>query len=469
MLHWIRDIGSVRRWVPLAATVLCLALSQRVLRPAPGNEPLLNVLVITLDTTRADAVGAYGGRAVTPGFDQLARTGVLFEHASTVAPLTLPAHCSLFTGVFPPRHQVHENGERLSREFQTLASLLSARGFQTAAFTSSFVLDAEWGLNRGFNVYRGVSIPAGNRNADWLRRPADRVADEALEWLQAVHGRRFFAWLHFYDAHAPAQPPPEFASPNGQDSYHGAIGFVDLQLSRVTTFLDERGLLDRTIVVVVGDHGESLGEHGEAAHGLFVYQSVIHVPLLIRAPAAGIATCRVADPVRIVDVMPTVLDLLGEPAVPGVDGRSLRALMRGAVNELELDVYSESRYALDRFGWSPLMALRRGPLKLILAPRPELYDLDSDPHEQTNLYPQHTERAAGLMQRLREIGQADRRQRADDTGVDPTARARLASLGYVSGPPPGHSVAAEPLADPKDRIDLYRQFTDRPQQPGVVP
>ena len=261
-----------------------------------GRRSDLNLLVITLDTTRADVIGTYGGRAVTPTLDQLASTGVVFEQASTVAPLTLPAHCSLFTALFPPGHQVHENGQALASKFVTLAERLNARGFQTGAFVSSFVLDHQWGLNQGFDVYRDPDIHPGPIDRESLRRPADRIVDDALGWLQQIDGRRFFAWLHFYDAHAPAQPPPEFASPNGQDTYVGAIGFIDFQLSRVITFLDERGLLDRTVVVVVGDHGESLGEHGEASHGLFVYQSVMHVPLIIRAPFANMQGRRVERP-----------------------------------------------------------------------------------------------------------------------------------------------------------------------------
>ena len=201
------------------------------------------------------------------------------------------------------------------------------------------------------------------------------------------------------------EPPAEFASPNGQSAYLGAIGFIDFQLSRVINFLDERGLLDNTVVVVVGDHGESLGEHGEASHGLFIYESVMRVPMIIRAPFANMQGRRVGDTVRIVDVMPTVLDLLGQTSAPATDGKTLVPLMSGAVRELGLEAYSESRYGFDRFGWSPLAALRHGRFKLILAPRPELYDLASDPQEITNLYRSESELATKLTRRLQEIEQ----------------------------------------------------------------
>ena len=471
-------ISSVRRWLLPLAAVCCLLLSLKSLDLLPakfdlgfGRErPDLNVLVITLDTTRADAIGTYGGRAVTPGVDHLASTGVVFEQASTVAPLTLPAHSSLFTALFPPRHHIHENGQVFDEGFVTLAERLRAEGFQTGAFTSSFVLDREWGLDQGFDVYGDLRDSASALDPQPLRRSADRVVDEALGWLQGVGGRRFFAWLHFYDAHAPAQAPAEFASPNGQDSYHGAIGFVDLQLSRVMTFLIERGLLDRTIVVVVGDHGESLGEHGEPLHGLFVYESVIRVPLVIRAPFHGMQGRRVADPVRIVDIVPTVLDLMGETAASGIDGKTLVPLMSGALKELKLDAYSESRYGFDRFGWSPLMALRQGRWKLIQAPRPELYDLESDPTETTNLYSHRAGLASALMRRLEEIGRpVDAGRPADVPAIDP-ARTRLEALGYVSGPVSRSPIDASALlVDPKDRVEIYRQFTARLKSSGVLP
>jgi arylsulfatase A-like enzyme len=237
------------------------------------------------------------------------------------------------------------------------------------------------------------------------------------------------------------------------------------------TFLGERGLLDRTVIVIVGDHGESLGEHGEASHGLFVYQSVMRIPLIIRAPSAGMQGRRVVDPVRIVDVTPTVLDLLGQTPAPATDGQTLVPLMNGAVKELQLEAYSESRYSFDRFGWSPLMALRQGRFKLILAPRPELYDLASDPHELINLYGQRADLAAALTRRLQSIGQpADTERAADMTAMDSATRARLMALGYVSSSfSRSPRDAAERLADPKDRLELYRRFTELPQGQGGTP
>ncbi len=337
--------------------------------PVPaGRRSNLNLLVITLDTTRADVIGTYGGRAVTPTLDQLADTGVVFEQASTVAPLTLPAHSSLFTALFPPGHHVHGNGQALASKFVTLAERLNARGFETGAFVSSFVLDQKWGLNQGFDVYRDPERTSRTDRSRVASPPCPSASvDDALGWLDGIDGRRFFAWLHFFDAHAPARPPARIASPTGQDPYAGAIGFIDFQLSRVIA-PDERRLLESTVVVVVGDHGESLGEHGEATHGLFVYQSVMHVPLIIRAPFGNMRGRRVSDPVRIVDVAPTVLDLLGQTGDPATDGKTLVPLMSGAAKELGLEAYSESRYGFELFGWSPLKALAPGPVQA--DPRP---------------------------------------------------------------------------------------------------
>ena len=245
-----------------------------------------SVLFLTLDTTRADRLGAYGfTHADTPNIDRLAREGVVFEQAESVAPLTLPAHCSLFTGRFPFQHGVRDNGASLDAAELTLAQVLQARGFRTGAFTAAYVLDARWGLARGFEVYDGNFNPRrgdGTQLED-VRRPADEVVNRAVAWLDTVSGSQFFGWLHFYDAHAPYDPPD--GRTDRAPGYQGAITFMDSQIGRVLAFLDAHHLTERTLIVLVGDHGESLGEHGERTHGLFVYEGVTRVPLIIRAPS----------------------------------------------------------------------------------------------------------------------------------------------------------------------------------------
>src|SRR6476659_8090698 len=350
----------------------------------------LNLVIVTLDTTRADRIGAYGSHEVeTPTIDRLASEGVLFEQAVSAAPLTLPAHSSLFTGRFPPEHGVRDNGGFfLGPEQLTLAEVLKARGYRTGGFVGAYVLDSKWGLNQGFDTYvddfdlsktRGVSLGA-------IQRPGNEVVDKALPWIQQSAATPFFAWIHLYDAHSPYRPPEPFASRYRGHPYNGEIAFADSQVGRIVAQLQSSGLFDRTVVVVMGDHGESLGDHGESAHGFFIYESVTHVPLVIRAPFSLTANRRVADPVRSVDVMPTVLDLLGVPQPGAISGVSLVSLMTGAKRELGLDTYSEAMYPLHHYGWSDLRALRSGRYKVIDSPRPELYDLDRDPQEATNIF-----------------------------------------------------------------------------------
>ena len=257
----------------------------------------LNLLVITLDTTRADHLGAYGARDVdTPRLDGLARDGVVFEQASAVAPLTLPAHCSIFTGRFPPEHGVRDNGGFfLSADQTTLAEVLKQAGFATLAVVAAYVLDSKWGLNQGFDTYvddfdvsQARPVSPGS-----VQRPANEVVDRALPWLERVKARRFFAWLHFYDPHTPYSPPEPYRTTYRDRPYDGEIAFVDSQLGRVLDALRQQGVLDKTIIAVLGDHGESLGEHGEDAHGFFIYESstprAVHHPRAVQPPRARAA------------------------------------------------------------------------------------------------------------------------------------------------------------------------------------
>lgn len=437
--------------------------------PAGVDRSRLNLLLVTLDTTRVDRIGAYGRpqAAETPAFDRLAREGVLFEQAMTTAPITLPSHSTMFTGQYPPQHGVRDNGGFfLGPEALTLTERLKDRGFRTGAFVGAFVLDSKWGLDQGFETYaddfdlskvKGVSL--GN-----VQRRSDDVVDLALPWLNGVGNDRFFAWLHFYDAHTPYDPPEPFKSRYARTPYNGEVAHADFQLGRVVDHLRARGLLDRTIIVVVGDHGESLGDHGEGTHGFFIYESATHVPLLIRAPFTGTTSRRVRSLVRTVDLMPTVLDLLGEPKgeTPLV-GQSVVPLMTGEAEDLGVDGYAEAMYPLHHFGWSALRAFRLGKYKLIDAPRPELFDLEQDPDELHNLY----EEQQALGDRLRTALQGMERGFAAartapvsaSADVDPAVREKLASLGYVSSFVATADDASVPRADPKDKIELFNLMT----------
>ena len=469
-LAWLGTLGAVcvAAWVYWSTTIDQTKLTLGALPPHVARSSL-NVLLITLDTTRADHLGAYGFQSIsTPNIDRLAREGVLFEQSTTAAPLTLPAHASLFTGRFPPGHGVRDNGGFvLDPRETTMAEILGRDGYRTGAFVGSHVLSSDRGLNKGFDTYRDdFPPPAGMTRgvAGGLRRRASEVTDEALRWIDGVGSSRFLAWLHFYDAHRPYDLPEPYASAYPSRPYDGAIEYMDAQLGRIRAFLEQRRLLDSTVLIIIGDHGESLGDHGEAGHGIFLYESVIRVPFIIRAPFEGLHGRIVADVTRSVDVLPTLLALIGIRSPLPLEGTSLVPVMTGAVRSLDLEAYSESLYPLHAFGWSELHALRAGRFKVIAAPRPELYDLESDPFEEHNRY--NEQRALGdrmvarlhELQKRSEVHSPPERPRVD--GEAETA-ARLASLGYISrsrSDDTSRAIGAPP--DPKDQIGSL--------DPGVV-
>ncbi|HEX2340615.1 MAG TPA: sulfatase [Vicinamibacterales bacterium] len=424
----------------------------RTARPEP--EPI-GVVLITLDTTRADRLSPYGLMDVSmPHLERLAREGVVFDRATSVAPLTLPAHSSIFTGLFPAAHGVRDNADQpLSAERTTLAEILKAQGFETAAFVASAVLDPGRGLDQGFHKYSGVSQTTLTGRTTSLasvesrQRRGDEVMSDAVKWLDGIGDARFFLWTHLYDPHRPYDPPEPFRS-RQFDPYIGEIAFVDSQIGRLLEALEHRGLLDRTLVVVAGDHGESLGEHGERDHGIFLYESVLRVPLIVRGP--GFAPRRVGDVVRLVDVMPTILDAL-DLSAPAMDGVSLVDVMHGT-RRVDLEVVAESMYPL-WFGWSPLRALRSGRFKLVDAPRPELYDLERDPVETRNLFDDRPALADAMTRRLDALAGGRHTLRDLNRGAVPAElRDDLAALGYVTGSPMRTSANQNNLPDPKDRI-----------------
>jgi arylsulfatase A-like enzyme len=443
-----------------AGLVLFRARQGAATGPQPGFLPSgvarsdLNVVVITLDTTRADHLGAYGFQSIsTPNVDALAAQGVRFETALTAVPLTVPAHASLHTGRFPFHHGVRDNDSVLSLEETTLAEILKQRGYQTGAFIGAYVLAASRGLNQGFDVYHddfgSVSQLPG---PGALRRAANEVADDAMTWIGNVGRRKFFAWLHFYDAHAPYQPVEPYKSMYATRPYDAQIAFMDAQVGRLVEFLRQHDVLERTMVVVIGDHGEGLGDHRENGHGVFVYDSVLRVPLIVRTPFSGLRGRIVDDVVRSVDLLPTLLDLIGAP-LPAADGITLVPLMTGAVRSPDFEAYAESVYPV-RFGWSELHALRVGRFKVIAAPRPELYDLQHDPFEEHNVFERDRAVAGRMLARLREMERAGSDQsRQSHTSIDADTAAKLASLGYVSRSAATSSHSRSELPDPKDGIE----------------
>ena len=428
----------------------------------------LSVLLITLDTTRADRIGAYGFADIeTPHLDRLAAEGVLFEQAQAVAPLTLPAHSSIFTGEFPPAHGVRDNGGfYLDDEHVVLAEILRDEGLRTGGFVGAFVLDAKWGIAQGFDHYfDDFELGDTVRMAlNEIERPAGEVTDAALAWLGEAPEARFFSWVHYYDPHSPYEPPEPFAERYRNRPYVGEIAYVDSQVGRLLAWLDDNGRARDTVVIVMGDHGESLGEHGESGHGFFIYEGATRVPFIVRAPYDTMQGRRVAEVVRAVDVSPTVFDLLAveagqEDRDASFQGSSLVRLLTGSTGP-RLPAYAEAVYPRYHYGWSDLASLRVENMKFVAAPRPELYDLAADPGEVNNLYsarPDEADRLASMLQAL-ESRWTDRALPPQIDEIDPDTRARLAALGYLASFAGGglaEPVDRSTLADPKDRIHLF--------------
>jgi arylsulfatase A-like enzyme/tetratricopeptide (TPR) repeat protein len=420
----------------------------------------LNVVVVTLDTTRADRLGCYGfGGVATPSIDAVAAEGVLFEQATSTVPLTLPSHSSIFTGLIPPHHGVRDNGGFfLEASKTTLAERLKEGGWATGAFVGAWVLDSRWGLDQGFDVYSDKFDLSKYKvvNLGTVQKTGDEVMNLALEWLEKVKSRKFFAWVHLYDPHAPYEPPEPYASQYAGSPYLGEIAYTDHVVGRLVGWLKAVGAWDRTLLVLLGDHGESLGDHGESAHTFFVYDSTQHVPFIVRTPWGDHGRSRAQ--VSTVDLVPTVLDLVGLPPQPEIDGRSLARLVLDPGADWHELAYSETYFPRFHFGWQHLRALRDGHWKYIEAPRPELYDVVQDPGETRNLYKSHSLRAEPLRVALERMAGSGAQAAPDKSTLDPETLQRLAALGYVGGGPRVDPEAV--LPDPKDKIDLFRRMGD---------
>lgn len=361
-----------------------LGISLLSLAGCDGDAPneARNVILITLDTTRPDALACYGGyERATPNLARLAQESLVFDEARSVAPLTLPAHASMLTGLVPPRHGVRDNGiARLPAAAETLAERARAAGVDTAAFVSALVLDRGFGLDQGFETYDQPARPTAQTSSHYVERNARETLAAATHWLDTRGPeRRFFVWIHLFDAHVPYQPPPEFQALAGGDAYRGEVAWVDHELGGFLERLRERGVLDESLLIVVADHGESLGEHGEATHSAFCYDATLRVPLLVREPHARRGGERSSAPVSVVDIEPTAACALGLAPDANLDGLDLL----GAI-PAERRVYCESYGGFLNYGWSPLAGVVGERTKYLASSADEFYDLAHDPHEQTN-------------------------------------------------------------------------------------
>ena len=447
-----------------AVAIVILGLSFSLFKQPllAGQAKKFNLLLVTVDTLRADCVGTYGGQAKTPVMDSLARTGVRFTRTYTHVPLTLPSHCSLLTGTIPPVHGVRDNGYRFPGRNKTLAEILKAGGYVTAAFVGAFPLDSRFGLDKGFELY---DDNYGSRNLQrdltFVERKAEEVTSRASAWLENNKDKSFFLWVHYFDPHAPYEPPPPFDRDYRGKEYEGEIAYTDKMLGELLAKLKSLGLTDETIIVLTSDHGEGLGEHQEKTHGIFIYDSTMRVPLIFSNPKLLPAGRVIDDLTGLTDVFPTALDLLNIPfKAQEIQGRSLKAAISNKKSAGDRDIYIESVAAMLDRNWAPLQGLISDTWKYIEAPEPELYNLKNDPGELNNLFKKQPGTSGKLQKRLKEL-------MSDETfaplaqiqrpAIDQETYEKLKSLGYISGQ---KVKTTENRPDPKMMIEIDNLFNE---------
>jgi len=457
----------------LAITVVFFIFSDHSdLKKLRGQKDF-NVILITIDTLRADRLGCYGfSPDVTPTINRIATEGVLFEKCIAPTPLTLPSHTTILTGTLPIHHGVRDNGGFVvPSELQTMAEVFKAAGYQTAAFVSAYVLDSKWGLNQGFDYYfdrfdlgRFEKISLGE-----VQRRAEETVDQVLSWLDRNRNKKFFTWVHLYDPHTPYDPPEPYKTRFADRPYLGEIAYTDSQLARLWRYLEDNNLLENLYLVFTADHGESLGEHGEATHGFFVYQGAIHVPLIFVTPFQNFKGRSYSGVVTLTDIMPTVLEMVGLSVPSEVQGKTLIPYFSGKKKPVDNLAYSETFYPRYHYGWSELRSFQNNRYKLIIAPVPELYDLKEDPKEEKNLV-YLEKKVYEKLTRLAEEFERKAGEKAiepDFTSVDEETREKLAALGYLGSFVDPAKLKGKKLADPKDKIQIFNEIS-RARETGLA-
>ena len=411
-----------------------------------------NIILITLDTVRADHLGSYGNKKIkTPNLDRLAREGMLFENAITSAPITLPAHASIFTGLYPFRINVRNNGTyMLADNSITLAGILQKNGYRTAAFISAAVVRSVFNLDQGFELYDEKLDHHRLASGEYVERRADSVTKTALAWLNSSKDNPYFAWIHYYDPHSLYEPPEPFLSQYKQNPYDGEIAYVDSQLADIIKFAREQEKTGKKVlVIVVADHGEGLWDHGEPEHGIFLYQETVRVPLIFTWFPEKYKAHRIAEVVRTVDIMPTIIEYLSLPLPKESDGISLLPLIEQKKGWKENFAYSETLLSREDFGWSQLFSIQDNNWKYIFAPRPELYDMKNDIFEKKNVVDGTNNAVTEKMkQQLTALSVLKFEQKPNPVPISPEDLEKLASLGYAGQPRTDRKM----LADPKDQL-----------------
>jgi arylsulfatase A-like enzyme/Flp pilus assembly protein TadD len=417
--------------------------------------PQLNLLLVTIDTLRPDRLGCYGNSKIeTPNLDQLAKKGVLFENAITPTPLTAPSHASMFTGVNPTVHKVRDTGGFILPTAQrTLAEILQQQGRDTAAFVGSAVLKKHFGLNAGFAVYDDEmpKTVAANIAGEFPERRAGAVVDRAIAWLGSQSGKPFFLWVHLFDPHSPYDPPAAFREKYRGRLYDGEIAYTDQQLGRLFAAVAKKAPAGNTLIGVLSDHGESLGEHGEYTHGVFLYDSTLRVAWMLSGPGVP-SSMRIKSQAQTIDLLPTVLELMGVKAPAGIQGSSLTPAFKG--KPVEAPAYLETLYPKLNLGWAELRGIRTNRWKYIRAPKPELYDIAMDPGETTNVIASHPADVQQMESHLK--NRAAGVEKVETTMVDQRTMAQLKSLGYLGGSSGHEYTLTGKGIDPKDRIEVLK-------------
>ena len=447
-------LQSRGRWICLLGAFAVFLGACKSDHSARRHRP--NLLLVTIDTLRADRLGCYGYANIeTPNLDEIARRGVLFENAVTHTPLTAPSHASIFTGLYPATHGVRDTGGFvLQASHPTLAEVLREQGWSTAAFVGASVLKRQFGFNQGFGVYDD-EMPKSDPDkvgGDYAERRAETVVDKAIAWLSGQSGGPFFLWVHVFDPHSPYDPPSSFREKYAGRAYDGEVAYTDRELGRLFEAVSRKSPED-TVIAVLSDHGESLSEHGEYTHGVFLYDATVRIAFLLAGPGVP-KGMRVKQQARAIDVLPTVLELIGSKAPPGVQGANLTPAFSGKTLPTS-DAYLETLYPKINMGWAELRGIRTSRWKYIRAPKPELYDLVQDPAETANVIGDHPDEARQLEASLKAIAAAEKVQ---TTMADARTLSQLKSLGYLGGSSGQQFTLTGSGIDPKDRLDVLKSL-----------
>jgi len=458
----------MRRVITLNFLFLALLPSFAAADQSAENLPAKpNVILITLDTVRADRMGFLGSKkGLTPHLDALASQGVVFERAYSQAPITPASHASILSGTYPQYHGLRNFGDRLPPGVPFLPEVLHAQGYKTGAFVGSIILDPKngfaSGFERGFDVYNAGfhRQKKGERREASMQRRGEVTLAQVLEWLGQQNQQKdapFFLWFHLWDAHDPYNPPEPFRSRFPNAPYNAGIAYVDETVGKLLDYLRSHGLYDNSLIAVAADHGESLGDHGELTHSIFLYDATIHVPLLFKLPGNRLAGQRVNAVASLVDLAPTVLDGLGQSPPTTMQGHSLLPLV-GNPNPEDRPSLATGDHSERSFGWSALVSLRVGSRLYVQAPSPELYNLASDPGAKTNLFPQSRATAARFAIQLDNLVKkiSTGAPQALQDGLDEKSREKLSALGYMASTKSGPGSRI----DPKDRIDVANDMHD---------